>query len=156
MMAFAGAFTTIQQLMHPHCFVYYDKTWNLDEDSFDMLNTKHHCWAAIPDPISTTNVPYERKINISFTDNNFMICLFDFVRLSIESRFPFLFLFTHTVYNWKTLPWVPWSWMVVIGALLRLIHCYALDFFSECRSEVSFDTQCTGLNLTFTCPCPTI
>ena len=27
MMAFAGAFTTKQQLMHPHCIVYYDKTW---------------------------------------------------------------------------------------------------------------------------------
>ena len=27
MMAFAGTFTTKQQLMHPHCFVYYDKTW---------------------------------------------------------------------------------------------------------------------------------
>ena len=34
MMAFAGAFTTKQQLMHPHCFVNYD---NLDDDSFDML-----------------------------------------------------------------------------------------------------------------------
>ena len=27
MMAFAGAFTTKQQLMHPYCFVYCDKTW---------------------------------------------------------------------------------------------------------------------------------
>ena len=27
MMAFAGAFTTKQQFMHPHCIVYYDKTW---------------------------------------------------------------------------------------------------------------------------------
>ena len=27
MMAIAGAFTTKQQWMHPHCFVYYDKTW---------------------------------------------------------------------------------------------------------------------------------
>ena len=27
MMAFAEAFTTKQQLMHPHCFVNYDKTW---------------------------------------------------------------------------------------------------------------------------------
>ena len=27
MMAYAGAFTTKQQLMHPQCFVYYDKTW---------------------------------------------------------------------------------------------------------------------------------
>ena len=37
-----------------------------------------------------TNVPYERKINmLSSTDNNFMICLFDFERFSIESWFPF-------------------------------------------------------------------
>ena len=49
------------------------KTQNLDEDSFDMLY-KNNCWAAIPDPIWTTNVPYERQINIlSSTDNNFMI-----------------------------------------------------------------------------------
>ena len=34
---------------------------NLDEGSFDMLY-KNYCWAAIPDPIWTTNVPYERKI----------------------------------------------------------------------------------------------
>ena len=27
MMAFAGAFTANQQLMHAHCFVYYDKSW---------------------------------------------------------------------------------------------------------------------------------
>ena len=48
---------------------------NLDEDSFDMLY-KNDCWAAIPDPIWTTNVPYERKINmLSSKDNNFMICL---------------------------------------------------------------------------------
>ena len=27
MMVFAGALTTKQQLMHPHCFLCYDKTW---------------------------------------------------------------------------------------------------------------------------------
>ena len=63
---------------------------NLDEDRFDMLY-KNYCWAAILDPIWTTNVPYERKINmLSSTDKNFMICHFDFERFSIESRFPFL------------------------------------------------------------------
>ena len=35
---------------------------NLDEESFDMLY-KNDCWAAIPDPIWTTNVPYERGEN---------------------------------------------------------------------------------------------
>ena len=99
MMAFAGAFTTKQQLMHPHCFVYY--MTKLDEDSFDMLY-KNYCWAAILDPIWTTNVPilYERIKNmVSSTDNNFMICFFDFERFSIESRFFFFFFFlVHTVY----------------------------------------------------------
>ena len=33
---------------------------NLDGDSFDMLY-KNYCWAAIPDPIWTINVPYEKK-----------------------------------------------------------------------------------------------
>ena len=76
MMAFAGAFTTKQQLIHPAllCVLWQ----NLDEDTFDKLY-KNDCWAAIPDPIWTTNVPYERKINmLSSTDNNFIICLFDF------------------------------------------------------------------------------
>ena len=36
-----------------------------------------------------TNVPYERKINmLSSTDNKFMICIFDFERVCIESWFP--------------------------------------------------------------------
>ena len=84
---FAGAFTTKQQLMHPHCFVYYDKTWM---QTVMTCFTKNYYWAAIPDPIWTTNVPYERKLNmLSSTDNNFMIFLFDFERFSIESRFPF-------------------------------------------------------------------
>ena len=76
---------------------------NLDEDSFDMLY-KNYCWAAIPDPIWTTNVPYERKKNmLSSTDTNFMICIFDFERFSIESRFPFFL--THTVYG----SWTKWA-----------------------------------------------
>ena len=94
MMAFTGAFTTKQQLMHPHCFVYYDKTWMTTV--LDILY-KNYCWTPIPAPIWMTNVPYERKTNmLSSTDNNFKICLFDFERSSIESRFPFFF-FTHTV-----------------------------------------------------------
>ena len=69
----------------------------LDEDSFDMLY-KNDCWAAIPDPIWTPNVPYERKINmLSSTANNFMICLFEFERISIESRF-LSFFNSHCIY----------------------------------------------------------
>ena len=107
-MAFAGAFTTAkQQFMHPHmhCVLWQ----NLGEGSFDMLY-KNYCWAAIPDPIWTTNVPYERKINmLSSTDNNFMIILFNFDRFRIESRFPFLnshlhaslMIFTEPIANGK-------------------------------------------------------
>ena len=54
-------------------------TQNLDDDSFDM-HYNNYCWAAIPDQIWMTIVPYERKINmLSSTDNIFMIFLFDFV-----------------------------------------------------------------------------
>ena len=74
---------------------------NLDEDSFDML-LKNYCWAAIPSPIWTTNVPHERKINmLSSTDNSFMICPFDFERFSIESRFPFFKLTLYIDNNWN-------------------------------------------------------
>ena len=62
---------------------------NLNEDSFDMHYTTNYCWAAIPDPIWMANAPYERKMNmLSSTDNNFIICLFDFERFSIvEPRY---------------------------------------------------------------------
>ena len=71
------------------------QTQNLDKDSFDMLY-KNDCWAAIPDPISTTDVPYERKINMLLSNNNnFMIFLFDFERFRIESRF--LFVYAHCI-----------------------------------------------------------
>ena len=64
----------------------------MDEDSFNVLYKKD-CWAAFPDYIWTTNVPYERKVDkLLFTD--FIICLFDVEIFSIESQFPFL---THTV-----------------------------------------------------------
>ena len=62
---------------------------NLDEDSFYMLY-ENDCWAAIPDQYERPM--YRMKKNksvISSTDNNFVICPFDFERFSIESRFPF-------------------------------------------------------------------
>ena len=71
---------------------------NLDEDGFDMLYN-NDCWAAIPDPIWTTNVPYERKINmLSSTDNNFMIVFLILRDSVLNLGFLFLFFFTHTVY----------------------------------------------------------
>ena len=78
--------------MHPYCLVYYDKTWMTVLTCF----TKNDCWAAIPDPIWMINVN-EIKINmLSSIYNNFMICLFDFERFSIESRFSFVLI--HPVY----------------------------------------------------------
>ena len=74
------------------------QTQNLDEDSFDMLY-KTDCWAAIPNPIWTTNVPYERKINmLSSTDKNFLIFLFDFEWFRIWISVSFFFN-THIVYD---------------------------------------------------------
>ena len=60
---------------------------------------QNDCWAAIPDPLWTTNVPYERKINmLSSTDNNFMIFfLLDFEKFRIECLFLF-FSFLLTLY----------------------------------------------------------
>ena len=98
MMVFAGAFTTKQQVlvMHPHCFVYYDKTW---------MKTVLTCFTKMIAEQSFLT-QYERpmyhmreKINmLSSTDNNFIIYLFDFERFSIESRFPFFFFFLLTLY----------------------------------------------------------
>ena len=68
---------------------------NLEEDSYDMLY-KNDCWAAIPEPIWTTNVPYESKINmLSSTDKKIMICPFDFERCS----FFFFFFYSHCIYE---------------------------------------------------------
>ena len=35
---FAGAFTTNQQFMHPHCRVYYDKTWRQFWHAFTKMS----------------------------------------------------------------------------------------------------------------------
>ena len=75
-----------------HCVLWQ----NLDKDNFDMLY-KNDGWTAIPNPIWTTNVPYERQINmLSSTNNNFLIFLFDIERFRIESRFLFLYIFFYS------------------------------------------------------------
>ena len=97
MMAFAGAFTTKQQLMHPHCFVYYDKTW---------MKTILTCFTKmIADQPSLTKferpmyhmkekqICYHPLITISW-----FVFLILLKRFSIESRFSFFF-FTHNVYR---------------------------------------------------------
>ena len=96
LMAFAGAFTTKQQIMHPHCFGYYDKTW------MKTVLTLIQKWLLCSHPWPNMNdqCTIWRKniilLHVSSTDNNFMICHFDFERFSIESRFPF-FLYTHCI-----------------------------------------------------------
>ena len=60
---------------------------NLDEDSFDMLYKK---WLPSLTQYERPIYHMKKKIDmLSSTDNNFMICLFDLERFSIESRFPF-------------------------------------------------------------------
>ena len=62
---------------------------NLDGDSFDML-CKNYCWAAIPDPIWTINVPYERKMNmLSCTEISVVISFFKFEKFWVKPGFPF-------------------------------------------------------------------
>ena len=81
------------------------QTQNLDEHSFDML-FKNYYWAAILDPVWTTSVPYERKLNMLLsTDNmyNVKFSLFDFDRFRIESR---LFLLTlYVIYSYTQQKW---------------------------------------------------
>ena len=92
MMAFAGAFTTKQQLMHPHCFVYYDKTWMTTVlTCFTIMIAEQPSLTQYERPMYHN----ERKINmLSSTDNKFMILfLFDF---DLVWNLGFLFL-THTV-----------------------------------------------------------
>ena len=78
MMAFAGAITTKQQFMHPHCIVYYDKPKTWTKTVLDML------YKMIAEQPSLTQYGrplyhYERKIiMLSSTDNNFMIFLLNF------------------------------------------------------------------------------
>ena len=95
MMAFAGAFTTKQQFMHPHCIVNYDKTGTKTVlKCFTKMMAEQPSLTLCGQPM----YHYERKINMpSSTDNNFMIFLLDFERWRIASRFPFFFFFlTHT------------------------------------------------------------
>ena len=84
-----------------------------------MYFTKIIAEQPFPDPIWTTNVPYERKTNmLSSTDKISLICLFDFERFSIESRFPFSFFFTHI----DRAPWstLPCSNRTLLAAVIKL------------------------------------
>ena len=82
--AFAGTFTRKQQVMHLHCFVSYNKTW---------MKTVLTCFTKMtaeqPSLTQHERPMYRMKEKYATSsDNNFMICLFDFERFSIESRFP--------------------------------------------------------------------
>ena len=63
------------------CTALCTTTQNLDDNSFDMLY-KYDCWAAIPDPIWMTNVPYERKINMLSSTQQFHEFSFRFWEIS--------------------------------------------------------------------------
>ena len=93
---------------------------NLDEDSFDMLY-KNYCWEQ-PSLTQYERPMYhnERKINmLSSTDNNFMICLFDFERFSIESRC--VFFLTHTVYFKLLEIQISLPFIIIVYLFLRMI-----------------------------------
>ena len=65
---------------------------------------------------------WKKNIMLSSTDNNFMICIFDFERFSIESRFPFFF--NSHVYLGPT----------TSSMLTRNLEQKYYGFFSDCRN----------------------
>ena len=92
-----GSFHNKQQLMHPHCFVYYDKTWMKTVlTCFTEMIAEQPSLTQYKQPC--TMMKEKLIYMLSSTDKKFMICLFDFERFSIESRFPFFFK-SHCIYN---------------------------------------------------------
>ena len=91
-----GSFHNKATINASELLVYYDKTWM---KSFDMLKKgllSSHPWPNM----NVQCTIMKEKLNIFIIpDNNFMICLFDFEKFSIESGFPIVL--THTVYLTK-------------------------------------------------------
>ena len=102
---------------------------NLDEDSFDMLY-KNYCRAAIPDPIWTINVPYERKINmLSSTDNNVMILSSSILR-DLGLNLSFLFFYnSHCI--WKFDPHIR-NTVCLCASTHTLPICHKACLFKVC------------------------
>ena len=98
---------------------------NLDEDSFDMLY-KNDCWVAIPDQIWTTNVPYERKINmLSSIDKKFMFVFLILRDLVLNLGFLFNIL-THTVLY------------VRLACTTKLVYCFQVPTFEEFHRKTRY------------------
>ena len=103
---------------------------NLDGDSFDMLY-KSDCWAAIPDPIWTINVPYERKMNmLSCTEISFVISFFffNFEKFGVKSWFPFTQLNRANTQNLENFNF----------DMFYQIDCWAVICYPICVTNVSY------------------
>ena len=100
---------------------------------------KNYCWAAIPDPIWTTN---KRKINMlsgSSTENNFMFFLFDFERFRMNLGFLFL---THTIQGGPERmqqPWLLISWTSSMKQLFFILFGRTFIFQQNYTMIISFE-----------------
>ena len=89
--------------------LFYVQWQNLDEDSFDMLY-QNACWAAIPDPIWTTNVPYEKEYICYHPLITILWFVFSILTdLVLNLGFPF---FKLTLYNWHSC--IIWNVSVIV------------------------------------------
>ena len=97
-------------LMHPQCFVYYDKTWMktvLTCFTFKRLIAEQPCLTQYERPMYHYD-HYERKINMLSSTDKKVICLFDLRDLLLNLGFPFLY--THTVYGGSYRVYVVVTW----------------------------------------------
>ena len=82
-----GSFHNKATIHHPHCVVYYDKTWtNTVLTCFTKMIVEQPSLTEYGRPMYHM---YENTNMLSSTDKNFMIFLFDFERFRNESPFPF-------------------------------------------------------------------
>ena len=99
--------------------------------SFDMLY-KNYCWAAVPDPIWTINVPYERIMNmLSCVDISFVISLFNFEKFWVKPRFPFMQLNRANTQNLEK----------VNFDMFYKNYCWAVICYSICVTNVSYERE---------------
>ena len=101
-----------------HCVLWQ----NFEEDGFDMLY-KNDCWAAIPDPIWTTNVPYERKINML----SLGLYYFGYFHLQTRSVFGYPLFNNQTYFSHKTsrLTWITQPMYLYLGHIMAMLYWYA-------------------------------
>ena len=102
---------------------------NLDGDSFDMVYKKD-CWAVIPDPIWTINIPYERKINmLSCTEIIFVISFCNFEKSWVKPGLPFTQLNRANTQNLENLNF----------DMFYQNDCWAVICYPICVTNVSYD-----------------